>query len=208
MSKVDLSRQDLRGYVYGRPYWFRAAWLLVESLTLLNPLFISYRLKAHILRFFGASVGRGLVIKPGVHVKYPWRLAIGDHVWLGERSWIDNLADVKIGDNVCISQGAYICTGNHDWADRNMGLITKPVTVGAGAWIAAFAMVAPGVRVGQDAVVGFGAVLFDDAESAGIYFGNPARRLGTRAVQAGQGVADADNQVESRRPVVPRNPLP
>ena len=207
MSKVDLSQHDLRGYTPGRSYWFRAAWLIIEAFTLLNPFFVSYRLKAHILRAFGASIGRSLVIKPRVHIKYPWRLSIGDYVWLGERAWIDNLADVRIGDNVCISQGAYICTGNHDWSDRQMGLVTKPVTVDAGAWIAAFAKVAPGVHVGQDAVIGFGGVLVDDAESAGIYFGNPAKRIGTRTVQPRQNVADADNQLEPRTQAVPRKLL-
>jgi putative colanic acid biosynthesis acetyltransferase WcaF len=181
--------------------------LAIEALTLLNPLFVSYRVKAYILRLFGASIGRSLVIKPGVHIKYPWRLSIGDYVWLGERAWIDNLADVKIGDNVCLSQGVYICTGNHDWSDPHMGLITKPVTIGAGAWIAAFAKVGPGVRIGQDAVIGLGSVLVDDAESAGIYFGNPAKRIGTRTIQARQNVADDDNQLEPRRPAVPRNLL-
>jgi putative colanic acid biosynthesis acetyltransferase WcaF len=82
MSKVDLSGHDSRGYTPGRPYWFRATWLVIEAVTLLNPLFVSYRLKAYILRLFGASIGMSPVIKPGVHIKYPWRLSVGDYVWL------------------------------------------------------------------------------------------------------------------------------
>jgi acetyltransferase-like isoleucine patch superfamily enzyme len=85
-----------------------------------------------------------------------------------------------------------------------MGLVTKPVTVSAGAWIGAFAKVAPGVTVGEDAVIGFGGVLVDDAESSGIYFGNPAKRIGTRTVQARQNVGQIDNQLRPRRPAVPR----
>jgi putative colanic acid biosynthesis acetyltransferase WcaF len=182
MSKVDLSSMDLRGYSSQRPYWFRAAWIIIEALTLLNPVFVSYRLKARILRFFGASMGKSPVIKPGVHIKYPWRLSVGDYVWLGERVWIDNLADVMLGDNVCISQGAYLCTGNHDWSDPHMDLVTGPITVSSGAWIAAFAKVGPGVEIGQDAVIALGAVLVDCAEPGGVYVGNPARRIGTRTI--------------------------
>jgi putative colanic acid biosynthesis acetyltransferase WcaF len=65
-------------------------------------------------------------MKPGLKVKFPWRLVIGDHVWLGEDVWIDNLAEVWIGDSVCISQGAYLCTGSHDWRDEAFTLVTKP----------------------------------------------------------------------------------
>jgi putative colanic acid biosynthesis acetyltransferase WcaF len=157
--------------------------LVVEAFFLLNPIFVSYRIKTAILRFFGASIGKGLVIKPGVHIKYPWRLSIGDHVWLGERVWIDNLADVEICANVCISQGAYLCTGNHDWSDPHLGLVTQRITVNAGAWIAAFAKVAPGVRIGEDAIIALGAILVTDAEPGGIYAGNPAKRIGTRFIR-------------------------
>jgi acetyltransferase-like isoleucine patch superfamily enzyme len=54
-------------------------------------------------------------IKPSVNIKYPWLLEVGDHVWIGEEVWIDNLAKVRIGSNVCISQGAMLLTGNHDF---------------------------------------------------------------------------------------------
>ena len=70
------------------------------------------------------------MVKPGVRVKYPWRLRVGDHAWLGEDCWIDNLADVQIGAHACISQAAYLCTGNHDWADPAFALILGPITIG------------------------------------------------------------------------------
>ncbi len=179
---VDLSRPSRRGYRPGRPFAVRAAWLIVEALVFLNPLVTNYGFKTFLLRAFGARVGRGLVIKPNVHIKYPWHLAIGDHVWLGERSWIDNFVLVRIGSNACISQGAYLCTGNHDWSDPSMGLMVRPLVVEDGAWVAAFARVAPGVTVGRQAIVTLGSVLLDDAEPNGIYRGNPARLVGTRTI--------------------------
>jgi putative colanic acid biosynthesis acetyltransferase WcaF len=93
-----------------------------------------------------------VIIKPGVRVKYPWRLSIGDNSWLGEDCWIDNLAQVSIGANACISQGAYLCTGNHDWSDPAFGLVVKSIVVGDAAWIAAKALIAPGVSLGEGAV--------------------------------------------------------
>ena len=183
MSKVNLARTSNRGYYPGKPYWYRALWLIVEALTLLNPVFIPYGLKAKILRAFGASIGTNVVIKPNLHVKYPWHLTVGDNVWLGERAWIDNFVPVTIGDNACISQGVYLCTGNHDWSDPGMGLIVKPITVEDGAWVGAFSRVAPGVRVGTEAIVTIGSVLLQDAEPRGIYQGNPARKIRDRTIR-------------------------
>jgi putative colanic acid biosynthesis acetyltransferase WcaF len=180
VSRVDLSKTSNRGYAPGRPFVTRALWLIVQGLVFLNPLVTSYRLKAALLRRFGAQVGERLVIKPGVHIKYPWHLSLGDHVWLGERCWIDNFVSVEIGTSVCLSQGSYLCTGNHDWRDPGMGLVVRPIKVEDGAWVGAFARIGPGVRVGPEAIITLGAVLSSDAEPAGIYRGNPAVLAGRR----------------------------
>src|SRR5690349_4519051 len=114
MSRVRLAHPDNRAYQPGRALAVRVTWIIVEALTLLNPLFLPSGPKAKILRAFGARIGENVLIKPNFHVKHPWRLTIGDNVWLGERAWIDNLVEVTIGSNACVSQGAYLCTGNHD----------------------------------------------------------------------------------------------
>lgn len=183
-SRVDLSQTHPGNYRVARPFVVRAIWLVVEAIVLLNPLVTSYWLKRRILCAFGAKIGRGLVIKPGVHIKYPWHLVIGDNCWIGERAWIDNFVDVRIGSNVCISQGAYLCTGNHDWSDIGMPLVVKPIEVQDGAWVAAFAKIAPGLTIGSQAVVTLGAVLCTDADAGGIYTGNPAQKVGERRIKA------------------------
>ena len=187
MARVDLSLTSNRDYDHGRSLVVRALWLWVEALVLLNPFVTSYALKRWLLRRFGAQIGPSVIIKPSVHVKHPWRLSVGENAWIGERSWIDNLAPVRIGANVCVSQGAYICTGNHDWSDPGMGLVVAPIEIGEGAWVGAFAKVAPGVTVGEQAVLCLGSVLFADAEPDGIYLGNPAERVGTRALRGAPG---------------------
>jgi putative colanic acid biosynthesis acetyltransferase WcaF len=134
------------------------------------------------LRLFGARIGEGVLIKPGVHVKQPWRLEIRDHSWIGERAWIDNLDDVRIGAHVCVSQGAYLCTGNHDWSDPGMRRVTAPIVVEDGAWVGAFARIAPGVTIGREAVVTIGSVLVSNADPRGIYRGNPAELVKERVL--------------------------
>jgi putative colanic acid biosynthesis acetyltransferase WcaF len=123
------------------------------------------------------------VVKPGVRVKYPWLLKIGDFSWIGEDAWIDNLAMVQIGSHVCVSQGAYLCTGNHDWSDPRFGLIVRPIKIGDGAWVGAKALVCPGAELGAGAVAAAGSVVAGILEPNTIYSGNPAEAVKARVFQ-------------------------
>jgi putative colanic acid biosynthesis acetyltransferase WcaF len=118
---------------------------------------------------FGARIGRGLVIKPRVTVKYPWFLELGDHVWLGEGVWIDNHTTVAIGSDVCISQGAYLFTGNHDWNDPRFRFFCHPITIADGAWVGAKAIVCPGSVLARMSVVGLGVVWRGMSATAAVY---------------------------------------
>ena len=136
------------------------------------------------LRMFGATLGQGLVLRPGLRVKYPWRLSVGDHTWLGEDCWIDNLAEVTIGSNVCVSQGAYLCTGNHDWSDAAFSLMVQPITLRDGCWVGARAVICPGVTLDECAVAAAGSVVTKDVPAYEIHAGNPAKFLRRRVIQA------------------------
>lgn len=177
---MQLDRYTLGSYTPGAPYWKQLLWYFIGA-----PLLQSYWLpmsgiKVKILRWFGATIGQGVRIKPGVRVKFPWRLAIGDYVWLGEDAWIDNLAFVTIESHVCISQGVYLCTGNHNWSHPHFELITAPIHIQTGSWIAARSTIGPGVTVGQGAVLALGSVTGRSLEAMMIYTGNPAQPLKPR----------------------------
>lgn len=171
---IDLSVPDNTLLVRGKSRWIEALWILFAAPILASRVMISSKVRVFLLRLFGARIGVNVYIKPGVRVKFPWRLSIGDHCWIGESVWIDNLAEVWIDSHVCVSQGVYLCTGNHDWATHNMRLFTKPIRLERGCWAGARSVVCPGVRIAEGAVLGVGGVATKDLAPFGIYAGNPA----------------------------------
>lgn len=177
---MRLDNYTLGTYTPGAPYWKQLLWYFIGS-----PLFTSYLIpistfKVGLLRIFGAKIGRGVRIKPGVRVKFPWRLILGDHIWIGENAWIDNIALVTIDSHVCISQGVYLCTGNHDWNHPDFKLITAPIYIQESSWIAAKSIIGPGVTVGKGAILALGAVTGRSLEAMTIYSGNPAQPVKKR----------------------------
>lgn len=170
----DLSRFSNRDFQRGASSCTEALWVAVKCLVFTTGWPLPSRFKNFLLRLFGAKVGRGVVIRSRVDITFPWKLQIGDHVWIGEGVRILNLAPVEIGSHVCISQEAFLCTGSHDMRKASFDLIAKPIRVKDGAWIAARAFVAPGVTIGAQAVVFAGAILSADVADHFLVRGNPA----------------------------------
>lgn len=180
---VDLSSYRPSGFQRGRSAIVEAIWMVVSCLCFRPSIAVGNRWKAVILRMFGARVGTNVVLKPGLRIKFPWKLSIADHVWLGESVWIDNLDDVTIESHACISQEAMLVCGNHDYTTTTFDLMTRPIVIERGAWVATRAVIGPGVRVGTHAVVTAGSVATKSLDAYGIYRGNPAERIGTRAIR-------------------------
>jgi putative colanic acid biosynthesis acetyltransferase WcaF len=132
---------------------------------------------------FGASIGKSVVIKPYVNIKYPWRLKVGDHVWIGERVWIDNLGDVEVKSHSCLSQGAFLLCGNHDYRKPAFDLLIGDIIIEEGAWIGARAVVCPGIKVGTHAVLSVGSIATKDLQPFSIYQGNPAVEIRKRIIK-------------------------
>ncbi|MGH7950561.1 MAG: WcaF family extracellular polysaccharide biosynthesis acetyltransferase [Limisphaerales bacterium] len=181
-TKVDLSSYSSAHFDRGAGKGREIIWLLVSLILFRLCPFSLSPLKRGILRAFGARIGRNVVIKPQVKITFPWKLSVGDHVWLGEQCWLLNLERITIGNNVCISQRAFLCTGSHNYKLTTFDLITEPITVENGAWLGAGCWVGPGVVVGADSILAAGAVTTKNLEAGGVYRGNPAAFLKPRMI--------------------------
>lgn len=182
-GKTDLSQFSNAWFNRGAPRWKEALWLAISALFFQHTLAVYSPVKVWLLRRFGASVGANVLIKPRVSIKFPWKLRLGDHVWIGEGVWIDNLAPVHIGHHVCISQGAMLLTGNHNYKKSAFDLVVEPIQLNDGVWIGAKAIVCPGVTIGEHAVLTVGSVAAGDLDPFGIFQGNPAVWVRYRVIQ-------------------------
>jgi putative colanic acid biosynthesis acetyltransferase WcaF len=171
---VDLSRYTPGNFDRGASVLKEGLWLVISLILFRLCPFSFSKLKCAVLRVFGAHIGRNVTIKPQVKITFPWKLAVGDHVWLGEECWLLNLERIVIGSHVCISQRALLCTGSHNFKRATFDLITQPITLEDGVWIGAGGWVGPGVTLGSHAVLTAGSVAAKDLAAHGIYRGNPA----------------------------------
>lgn len=182
-KKVDLSAFSNGSYNKGAHSIIITLWYFVNALFV-RPSWIPFMcFKVFLLRLFGAKIGKRICLKPCVLIKSPWNLTIGDDCWIGEKVWIDNLDKVYIGSNVCISQGALLLTGNHDYTISSMPYRNAPITIEDGAWVGGKAIVCSGVTVHQNAILTVGSVATKDLEANGIYQGNPAVRIRERIIK-------------------------
>jgi len=179
--KTDLSAFDNSWYKPGNKLKI-IFWFFINAIMFNSSLFPINSIKIIILRIFGAKVGTGVLIKPSVNIKYPWLLEIGNNVWVGEGVWIDNLAKVTIGDNVCISQGAMLLCGNHNYKKSTFDLVVGKITLEEGVWIGAKTVVCPNVSCGDHSILTVGSVATKNLESWGVYKGNPAIKINSRKI--------------------------
>jgi putative colanic acid biosynthesis acetyltransferase WcaF len=160
----------------------RLLWFYVNAIFFKTSLIPSSAFKVFLLRMFGARIGKNVTIKPSVNIKYPWFLQIGDESWIGENVWIDSLVMISIGANVCLSQGAVLLTGSHNYKKTSFNLITKEVILEDGVWIGAGAMVNLGITAASHSVLTSGSVATKNLQAYSVYQGNPALKIRDREI--------------------------
>lgn len=174
MTRVRNDLFDPReGLDRGRCRFVEVLWYAIKCRVFLSPVPYPSRFKCALLRCFGARVGQGVVLKPRVNIHFPWKLMVGDFTWIGEETSILNFEPVVIGAHCCVSQRAFLCTGNHDYGRPHMPYRNRPISLEAGAWVGAQAFIGPGVTIGAEAVLTAGSVVTRSLPPAMICSGNP-----------------------------------
>ncbi len=154
----SLSGFSGEGYCKGRSLAWQVAWIAVDA-SVFRRVWLPSGVRIAILRAFGAHIGRGVLIRQGVRVHWPWKLSVGDHTWIGVDVWLLNLEAIRIGSDVCISQEALICTGSHDRRSPTFEFDNAAIEIEDGCWVAVRATVLRGVRLARGTTVAAGAVV-------------------------------------------------
>ena len=160
-------------YFMQLPFWIQAP-------RVLSPVRIA------LLRGFGAQIGRHCLVG-SARIWIPWNLRMEEFSVIGDSAEIYNLAPVHIGANSVVSQRSYLCTATHDYEKSNFPLYSRPITIGPNAWIAASAFIAPGICVGEGAVVGACSVVTRDIPPWTVCAGNPCRVIKQRRMEGSDG---------------------
>lgn len=190
MDKNNLSKskyQDLSKFKQPAGFRGRSAitvqlwWIVQGTFFALSPQFM-YRWRNFLLRLFGASIGKNVLIRPKARITYPWKLTMGDNIWIGDESVIYNLADVVIGNNVSIAHRVYLCTGLHDYSKLGFDISAKSILISDEVWLPNDIFVGPGVKIGRGVVVGARSSVFSDLPEGMICYGTPAIPIKQRIV--------------------------
>ena len=183
MKQTDLSTYNNYPFNPGGNALKRVLWYYINAIFLKTSFLPLDGFKTFLLRSFGAIIGKNVTLKPGLNIKYPWHLTIGHNTWVGENVWIDCLVPISIGNNVCLSQGAVLLTGSHDYKKTTFDLITKGIILEDGVWIGALAIVTPGITAATHSVLTSGSVATKNMDAYSVYQGNPAVKTRERIIE-------------------------
>jgi len=162
-----------------RRLMWEITWFLLFRPT---PRWGTHGWRRFLLRSFGARIGRGSRIAPSCRVWAPWNLSMGELSVLGDGVDCYSMDQITIGSKVAVSQRAFLCTGTHDVTSLRRPLVTRPIVIEDHCWIAAEAMVMPGVRIHEGAIIGARSLVTKDQQAWSICGGHPCKTIKPRTI--------------------------
>ena len=139
-----------------------------------------------LLRELFGTVGGHLEVEPTLHVDYGLNIHVGDGFYANAHCVLLDVAEIRIGAQVMLAPGVQLLTATHpvDPVERVSGReLGFPIRLGNRVWLGGGVIVSPGVTIGDDTVVGAGAVVVRDLPAGVLAVGNPARVV--RALRPG-----------------------
>ena len=161
ISHRSLGARRGNPYDKGRGFVAQALWVVIQG-AVFRQVWCPNRLRIALLRAFGAQIGAGVLIRHRVRIQWPWKLTIGDNSWVGTDAELYNLDHITIGNDVCISQQAYICSGSHDRHSPTFEFDNAPIAIEDGVWLCARSTVLRGVTIGANSTVAATALVTRD----------------------------------------------
>ncbi|UXH43196.1 putative colanic acid biosynthesis acetyltransferase [Rossellomorea vietnamensis] len=180
MNKINLNNYNQDWYSRGKSSFVVLIWWFVQGTLFRFSLHNMFKWRNFLLRMFGAEIEKGVKIRASAKFTYPWKVSIGEYSWVGDNVQLYSLDEIKIGSNCVISQESYLCTGSHNIKDPHFGLITKPIIIMDGAWIASDVFVYPGVTVHEMGVVAARSTVLKNVPANQVYAGSPAKYVKNR----------------------------
>ena len=154
-------------------------WIVQDTFFRMSPQ-VCYGWRNWLLRRFGARIGKNVQIRSTTRVTYPWKLTLGDYVWVGDDCVFYSLGNIVVGSHVAIAHDVYFCTGIHDYRRRDFPILQKPIVIEDEVWIPNDVFVGPGVTIGMGTVVGARSTVLHDLPAGMVCFGNPAKAIKPR----------------------------
>jgi putative colanic acid biosynthesis acetyltransferase WcaF len=172
-----------KAYPYtAKEYALRLCWKVVQGTVFRFSPTRAYGWRRFLLRCFGATMQANTGVRPTTRIFHPWLLTVEERSILGDGVVVYNLGPVRIGRHTVISQDVYLCAGTHDYTRADLPLLRTGISIGGGVWIAAQAFICPGVKIGDNAVIGARAVVTGDLPAGMVAAGNPARVIKARTM--------------------------
>lgn len=161
----------------------RAAWGLACAVLFRPSPRPMHRWRNGLLRLFGAKLHPRARVYPRARVWAPWNLVMDDGATIADDVDVYCVATITIGARSVVSQYGYLCGATHDFEQAHRPLVAAPITIGRDAWLAADVFVAPGVTIGDGAVVGARSSVFGDLPPWKVCVGTPAKPVRDRALR-------------------------
>jgi putative colanic acid biosynthesis acetyltransferase WcaF len=179
----DLSQFRMPAKFRGRsPVTVQMWWILQATLFRWSPQAL-YFWRNFLLRLFGAKLGKSVQFRPTVRVTYPWKLRVGNNVWIGDDCVFYNLGEIIVGSNVAIAHDVYFCTGLHDYTKVDFPIEQKPIHIEDEVWLPNDIFIGPGVTIGRGTIVGARSTVLRDLPPGMICYGYPAKPIRPREVR-------------------------
>jgi putative colanic acid biosynthesis acetyltransferase WcaF len=160
----------------------RVLWMFAWRLAFRCSFHNWYAWRRFVLRAFGATVGKGVRIRPSAWIEFPWNLTLDDNAIIGDGAILYSLGKIKIGKCTIVSQYSHLCAGTHDHTSRSFDLVCRPISIGEDCWIGTDTFIGPGIYIADRAVVGARSVVINNVDHDQIVAGNPARYIKQRII--------------------------